>query len=139
MDNKSDMLKSSDLKSTKQRSAVLDILKKFSQPVCAEDIYSELKKQELSVSLSTVYRTLDKLTEKGLVNKIVFSGSSKGLFELNTNVHKHYLICLGCRKIISIENCPLKDYEEKLAEETGFSIQGHRLNVYGYCPECRGK
>lgn len=138
MTSKSDKLKSNDLKNTKQRTAILNILEKNNQPVSAEDIYSSLKSQKLSVSLSTVYRTLETMAEKKLVTKLNMQDNSKTLFEIAREIHKHYLICLGCKKIISIMSCPLENYEEKLSEETGFLIEGHRLDIYGYCPECRG-
>ena len=137
MTSKSDKLKSNDLKNTKQRTAILNILEKNNQPVSAEDIYSSLKSQKLSVSLSTVYRALETMAEKKLVTKLNMQDNSKALFEINHEIHKHYLICLGCKKIISIMSCPLENYEEKLSEETGFLIEGHRLDIYGYCPECR--
>lgn len=137
MTPKSDKLKSNDLKNTKQRTAILNILEKNNQPVSAEDIYSSLKSQKLSVSLSTVYRTLETMAEKKLVTKLNMQDNSKALFEINHEIHKHYLICIGCKKIISIMSCPLENYEEKLGKETGFLIEGHRLDIYGYCPECR--
>jgi len=54
-------------------------------------------------------------------------------------VHRHYLICLGCKKIMPIDHCPLGDYEKSLAKKTNYLISGHRLDIYGYCPECKLK
>jgi len=125
------------LKKTKQRTAILELLKKSTQPVSAEVIYENLIKKNIQVSLSTVYRTLETLVLKELITKINLTGDSKFLFELNRMVHSHYLRCIGCKKIITINHCQLKGYEEHLAHETGFSIMGHKLDIYGYCPECR--
>jgi Fur family ferric uptake transcriptional regulator len=44
---------------------------------------------------------------------------------------------LGCKKILSIEHCPLKGYEEILKKETDYAISGHKLDIYGYCPDCQ--
>ena len=76
------------------------------------------------------------MSEKNLVLKLNIPGDSRTLFEYNRKVHKHYLICLGCNKICAINRCPLGDYEESLAKEMHYSISGHQLDIYGYCPDC---
>ncbi len=132
-------IRASGLKSTKSRCAILDILKQNDRPASADEVYMELKSRGISLNISTVYRTLDAMTEKNLVKKLSITGESKALFELNAIGHKHYLVCLGCRKTMAIEGCPLESFERELAEETDFVIEGHKLDIYGYCPECRNK
>lgn len=132
-----DTFKCSDLKNTKQRTAIQTILENSSQPVSAEEIYAKLIEQKISVSLSTIYRTLEVMVSKELAIKLIINDESKALYELNRKIHKHYLVCLDCKKILSVMCCPLEEYEERLAVDTGFLIEGHKLNIYGYCPECR--
>lgn len=127
------------LKTTKRRTEILDILAASDQPLAAEQIFLELNKRNISVNLSTVYRVLDVLSDKNLAVKLNIPGDSRTLFEYNRKVHKHYLICLGCNRILAITRCPLGDYEEFLAKETNYFISGHKLDIYGYCPECREK
>ena len=134
-----DDLRRSGLKNTKHRTAILDILEKSEQPLAAEQVFLELKEKDISANLSTVYRTLESLTDKNMVTKLNIAGDNRTLFEYNRMVHRHYLICLGCKKILAINRCPLEDYEKSLANETNYSIEGHKLDVYGYCPECREK
>lgn len=132
-------LRQNGLKNTKRRAAILDILEKSSQPICAERVYKGLKELDVDADLSTVYRNLDAMTEKGIVTKINIAGDSSALFELNRMTHSHHLICMGCKKILTIDCCPLNSYERSLEKETNFSISGHKLNLFGYCPECREK
>ena len=132
-------LRRAGLKNTKRRAAVLEILEKQTQPVAAEQIFFELNRFELPTSLSTVYRELDSLIDNGLVVKVKMNESSKALFEYNRMVHKHYLMCLGCKKMIALDDCPLEAYEKELEHQTHFVITDHKLNLYGYCPECRAK
>ncbi|MGX8701989.1 Fur family transcriptional regulator [Caproiciproducens sp.] len=142
MKNKADHradLRQKGLKNTKRRMAVLEILEKQTQPVAAEQIFMQLNRYDLSTSMSTVYRELDSLVNNDLVLKIKINESNKALYEYNRMIHKHYLVCLGCKKMISLDMCPLKAYEEKLQEQTHFIITDHKLNVYGYCPECQAK
>ncbi len=137
-DDFSKAIKSSGLKSTRSRCAILDILKQ-DKPVSADEVYIELKNKGLSLNMSTVYRTLDTLTEKNLVTKLNIIGESKALYELRTIGHRHYLVCLGCKKTWPVNGCPLEEYERELAGKTDFLIEGHRLDIYGYCPDCRKK
>ncbi len=132
-------LAGSGLKVTKQRAAILEILAKSDAPLTAEQVFLALKNASVPANLSTVYRVLEVLSDKKLVEKLRISEDTKTLFEYNRMIHKHNLICLGCNRVVAIRHCPLGDYEEKLAKETDFYISGHKLDIYGYCPECRKK
>lgn len=132
-----DAIKLTGLKNTESRAAILEILKQSTQPMTAEQIFLALKEKNVTSNLSTVYRTLDAFADNNLATKLRVTGESRTLYELNRMVHRHYLICLGCKKIMPIDSCPLKDYETSLAKETNFLISGHRLDIYGYCPECK--
>ncbi|WKY44673.1 transcriptional repressor [Eubacteriaceae bacterium ES2] len=130
-------LKAKGLKQTRHRLAILSLLKKAEHPLSADEIYLQLKNE--SINLSTVYRNLELLGDNDLILKLNLSGDSRTVYEYNSPVHRHYLVCLGCKKILPIEHCPLSGYEERLASETGYSIVGHKLDVYGYCPACQQK
>ncbi len=130
-------LKRSGLKNTKHRTSILEILEQNNQPIAAEEVFIALQKKGLSTNLSTVYRTLESLNDKSLVNKLNISGDNRTLYELNHMVHRHYLVCLECKKILAIDDCPLENYEKTIEEKTNFKIEGHKLDIYGYCPECQ--
>ena len=124
------------LKNTKHRNSILEILSKCDVPVTAEDIYLNLKNHNVSISLSTVYRTLETLCSKGLVLKINISEDNKALFELNGMEHRHHLVCVVCKKMFSVEGCPLEEFEKAVQEKTGFNVMGHKLEIFGHCPNC---
>ena len=130
-------LRQSGLKSTKHRTAILNMLKQSNMPMPAEKIYIQLKEAGNSINLSTVYRTLEALTERGLLNKHSIINDSRALYEYNNKVHKHFLVCMGCKKMLTIEHCPLEEYEKILEKETDFIISGHKLDLYGYCADCQ--
>lgn len=132
-------LAASGLRKTKHRTGILEILDKSKQPIPAEQVYLNLKDNGVTVNLSTVYRTLETLADRGLAAKIKISGENRALFEFNRMVHKHYLVCLECKKIKAIESCPLEGYEKSLAQKTDYFISGHKLDIYGYCPKCQEK
>jgi len=135
----SEDLKKKGLKITKHRAAVLDILEQSAQPVSAEQIFLELKERDVAVNLSTVYRVLETLAEKKLINKLSFAEDNRAFFEINHMIHRHYLVCVGCKKMLAIDYCPLEGYERALEEKTHFKISGHKLNIYGLCPVCQEK
>lgn len=135
----SNAIKLSGLKNTKSRSAILDVLERSAQPISAEQVFLALKEKNITANLSTVYRTLDALSDKNLATKLSVTGDNRALYELNRMVHRHYLVCLGCKKIMAIDSCPLEDYEKSLEKETNYVISGHKLDIYGYCPECKEK
>lgn len=137
MDDFNDALKHSGLKCTRRRVAVLEVLDKKEQPIAAEQVYIELKEKCISINLSTVYRILEVFTDVNLVKKSLIGEDSRVFFELNRMKHKHQLICLKCRKMFSVEGCPLGDYEKKLTDKTGFEAIGHKLEFYGYCQNCK--
>ena len=127
------------LKKTRHRLAVLDILDHSEQPLTAEQIYASLQDRQVAINLSTIYRTLDTLVLNKLVTRLSITQDGRALHEYNRRVHRHYLVCQGCRKIIPIDGCPLADYSRQLEKETGFKINGHKLDLFGYCPQCQQK
>ena len=103
----------------------------------AEDIFLALKDSGRSINFSTVYRTLELFTERGIVEKSNFPGSGRTVFSVCCQGHTHHLICLRCKKTVDISQCPLAEFEQRVAAETGFTIAGHNLELYGYCAECK--
>lgn len=132
-------IRSSGLKNTKHRIRMLEILERSSQPISADRIYARLKEMFGRISLSTVYRSLEALVKNGIVNKISFENNPRTAFEMNRRIHHHFLVCLGCEKIVTLDDCPIKDYERELSESRGFEVIGHKLEIYGYCPDCAKK
>lgn len=124
------------IKYTKQRALIFTILNAAKLPLTIESIYLEYIKAGQDISLSTVYRVIDTFVE----NKIaIISGydGKKTLYELNRDEHKHLLICLKCNQIVTLEHCPLEDYEDAVRKSTNFDITDHQLSLYGYCFSCR--
>ena len=122
-------------KNTKQRCAIMQILKQSAEPVSAEDIFACLKEEYPNLALSTIYRNLERFAADALVKKDVFNDSIVR-YSISEEHHGHYLICTQCSAKIKIEDCPLSKLEQGLAHDTGYEIEGHTLTIYGKCPEC---
>lgn len=132
-----DVLKQEGLKYTKHRASIMKVITESDQPLGAEQVFIELQGKGVNVNLSTVYRTLESLATKSLIVKISIGSDTKALFELNRMEHKHHLICMGCKKMLSVDGCPFEEYEKLLQDKMGFDVTGHKLEIYGYCEKCK--
>lgn len=132
-----EVLKKEGIKNTKRRNSIMKVLEKTETPLTVEEIFLALKDEHASIWLSTVYRTLEILTQKELVIKSTIIGDDKARYELNHNDHKHHVVCVGCHKRIPFEECPVNDFEKALKERIDFNVTGHKLEIYGYCKDCK--
>jgi Fur family ferric uptake transcriptional regulator len=134
-DDNANILKNEGLKNTKHRSSIINIIEQSEQPLTAEQIFLEMKENNSSINLSTVYRILGVLAEKHILNKSAYE--DKTLYEKNFNEHSHHFICSECKKMFKISGCPLEGYEKTIHDKLGFEITGHRLELYGLCKACK--
>lgn len=135
------------LKWTKQRKDVYDVLREATEPLSAVQIYNHIVKNDTegSYAVSTIYRILTAFEEKELITKTNWMGDGTLVYELNKGGHTHYAVCLSCHKRIPLHACPLarmhvhthSDGDEQELEEAGFEITGHKLELYGYCKNCK--
>lgn len=132
-----EVLKKEGVKSTKHRNAILELLEQSESPLTAEQLFISLQEKTESINLSTVYRTLDTFASKNLVIKSNRMDDGKARYELNHNEHKHHLFCVGCHKEISIEECPIGELQLSLKKKIDFDVTGHKLEIYGYCHNCK--
>jgi Fur family transcriptional regulator, peroxide stress response regulator len=128
-------LKARGLKVTPQRLAVIEVLidKRALHPG-ASLVHAEAKKKKKSLSLSTVYATLNELSRHGIIKTLQFD-RMENRYEGNLEEHIN-LICERCKKILDY-NVPIGVNRRDVANKTGFSITDTRLEYYGYCRECR--
>lgn len=137
MNEYGEMLRHAGLKYTKHRASILGVLTGSDRPVSAEQVFIELQKGGVNANLSTVYRILESLASKGIISKTNIGSDTKALFEMSSGEHRHRLICMNCKKMTAVEGCPLEEYEKLLRDRTGFDVTGHKLEIYGYCEDCR--
>lgn len=136
------------IKWTRQRKDVYRLLSDSPEPLSAQQIYLQICENvgKDTYALSTIYRILATFEENGLVNSTTWMGEDTVVYELERGNHIHYAVCLECHKRIPLHNCPFtighfghkhKDDEEE--ELSDFTVVGHKVELYGYCSECREK
>lgn len=133
------------IKWTRQRKDVYAVLYSAKEPLSAVQIYQQVAKSEDSCNyaVSTIYRILTAFEAKNLVNKTNWVGDGTVVYELNRGGHTHYAVCMNCNKRIPLQVCPFEhihlqdEAAEQGLEDAGFQIIGHKLELYGYCRECK--
>jgi Fur family peroxide stress response transcriptional regulator len=120
---------------TPQRLAVYRVLAGDDSHPSAEEIHRRIKPDLPSLSLGTVYRTLEVFETHGLVSRVHALGE-QARFDANLESH-HHLVCVRCRRVRDVQDpqldrLPLPD--EALG---GFRVLAHRIQVLGLCPDCR--
>ena len=125
------------MKYSRQREIIKDLIlkKKYEHPT-AQEIYDEIKKEEPTISLATVYRNLSFLSDTGVIRKINYVSNTEH-YDPILEEHFHF-VCTKCGKI---SNLSIKTQFDKMDEiiknETKGEVNRHELIVYGVCGECK--
>lgn len=125
------------LRNTSQRRAVYDYLCQTDSHPTARQIYQKLKPDHPTLSLATVYNTLDLLVGAGLVSDLGEIGDNQVHFDSNLTSHIN-LACTQCHKIVDVPTLNINHLESAI-QGSGFKIHGSRIVYYGVCPNCQLK
>ncbi len=117
------------LKMTGPRKTILKVLAESMDHPSVEAVYERAKAIDSSISIATVYRTLNMLDELDLVTRHEFN-ESFSRYETNME-HHHHLIDMETGQVIEFQNAELETLKERIAREMGFELVDHRLELYG--------
>lgn len=119
---------------SRQRELIYQQVMKYPTHPTAEEVYRALKKDYSSLSLGTVYRNLNQLSEAGILLKIpIADGSDR--FDGRTDMHYH-MICERCFRVFDVELDCLNGIPKTVSENEGYRITKISLNLKGICSEC---
>lgn len=121
-----------ELKKTKQRLDIYEVLLQAQGPMSAVDIFKKVP----DYALSTIYRVLASFEKYNMILKSTLPGEDISVFELNKGGHKHYAMCLKCHELVMLKKCPFEHIEIQTGE-SDFEITGHKIEIYGYCSKCK--
>ncbi len=123
------------LRMTHQREIILEELRKGASHPTADELYERIKKKLPRISLATVYRNLEILSEAGLITKLEISGRQKR-FDWDPEAHDH-VYCTQCHRVENIptRTAPFPSVERE--QQKGYQITGCRIEFYGLCPNCQ--
>lgn len=130
-------LKDAGLKITLPRIKILQILESSDvHHLSAEDVYKQLIQNEEEIGLATVYRVLTQFEEAGLVVRHHFEGGHS-VFEIASSEHHDHIVCVKCGRVEEFIDDQIEVRQRVIADQLGFELTDHNLNMYGLCPECR--
>ncbi|MCM1494304.1 MAG: transcriptional repressor [Bacteroides sp.] len=126
------------MKRTRQREDVFRVLTQAEEPLTAMEIYQRVRSnaKDANYAISTIYRALSVFEEKELLEKTTLMGEDMAVYAWKGDVHKHYAICLICRRKLPLGSCPMEQLQLSPGLED-FTVTGHKLELYGYCKACK--
>jgi len=130
-------LEKAGMRLTPQRVAICELLAESDKHPTAAMIYQELHPQFRSLSLATVYNTLDRLASLGAVNVLGQVGDDHIHYDADTEPHVN-LACISCHRIMDIPSENVEPLNQEIAQVSGYKLLGSRVLYYGLCPECQG-
>ena len=123
------------LRMTRQRQGILEELRKTDTHPSADELFGRVRKHMPRISLGTVYRNLEILSELGEIQTIEMAGSLKRFDGVAEN---HYHIrCVNCDRLIDAPVEVNQTLENAVQVQTDFRILGHQVEFTGICPDCR--
>jgi len=122
-------------KHSKQRDALIELLKNTKEHPSADALYTQLRKEFPNVSLATVYRNLKLLLEMHEIIKIDV-GDEMDHYDACTENHYHFF-CECCHSILDVAHPPFPEIDSKVSEQENLQIKGHSLVFFGLCPKCQ--
>jgi Fur family ferric uptake transcriptional regulator len=120
---------------TRQRAAVDEILAGRHEFRTAQEIHDDLRHRGDRVGLTTVYRTLQAMTEAGELDAIRNSEGETAYRRCSTG-HHHHLVCRNCGRTVEVSGPAVETWASAVAQQHGFRDVSHDLEIFGTCADC---
>ncbi len=125
------------MRMTSQREIILEELRKLKSHPTADELYLVVKQRLPRISIATVYRNLEKMSEAGIIKKLEYSGRQK---RFDAATHPHYHIhCIRCGRIADVKTIPGRRLNSMISDASGYEVIDDQVEFSGICPECRNR
>ena len=125
------------MRTTKQRTAVVEVMQEIDRFQSAKEIHTALQERNAKVGLTTVYRTLQSLVDIKAVDAL-HSPTGEVLYRhCETEAHHHHLVCTKCGRTEEIDGGPIEKWANEVASTHGFQLTGHDAEIFGVCAKCQ--
>ena len=121
---------------TGPRREIAALIAKRNGHFTAADLIADASKRRLGVGRATIFRLLDLLAEQGLVERVDLPDGRHAYVACEPS-HHHHLVCVACGAIAEVEDCGIDAVTAEASRRSGFTIESHRLELFGRCPNCR--
>ena len=134
----STLLADKGLRLTRQRELVVEAIVDAKGSFTAQDLHDRLRASRSGVGLTTVYRTLEILSEASAVERVHGLNHCEA-FVVAGSHHSHTIVCSSCGSASELLDCGCDELVEAAARETGFRIDDHVIQLSGICRSCAVK
>lgn len=128
-----EQLKNSNIKVTKTRLEIIQLLADENKFMSAFDIKDKLE----HFDISTIYRTLNIFDEKKLTSKKFCEKCNSFEYKYIDHKHSHRLTCMNCQKVVEIDFCPMDVFEKDDELTKQFTVTDYVFELFGYCEQCQ--
>ena len=130
-------IKSKGLKWTQQREAIVKAFLSTDNHVTVDDMIARLRSQGVECGQATIYRNMKLLTGCGIAEAKHFEDGYVRYDQAYGHGHHEHIICIQCRKIVEFQNQALEDMKAQIANDHGFQMLYHHLEIFGVCDTCQ--
>ncbi|MBU2960312.1 transcriptional repressor [Citreicella sp. C3M06] len=124
-----ELCKEKGMRVTEQRRIILKILSDSPDHPNAEELHRRVVRLAPSISIATVYRTMNTLESYGLIERHIFA-DGRARYEAGGSEHHDHLVNVETDEIIEFRCDEIEELQKKIADEHGFDIVGHRFEIY---------
>jgi Fur family ferric uptake transcriptional regulator len=118
------------MRMTEQRRVIARTLSHATDHPDVEELHRRAVVIDPKISIATVYRTVRLFEEAGILERLDFR-DGRSRYEEVSNDHHDHLIDLRTGKVIEFSNDEIEELQKKIAQELGFELVDHRLELYG--------
>jgi len=121
---------------TRQGEAISEVLDEVAEFRTPQEIHAELRRRGRRVGLTTVYRHLAQLADRGAVDVLRTASGQTVYRRCAAEAHHHHLICRNCGTTVEFEGPEVERWAEAVARAARFHDMSHTVEIFGTCDDC---
>ena len=129
-------LQASGYRRTDRCEAIVEAILASPRALDPVEIFDSVRRRYPGLGLVTVYRTIQKLEELGLIQRLHHDQGCHRVLPA-TQGHQHFMVCSSCGAVVYFGGDNLAPFFEQVSSQTGFEVRDHWLQLSGLCPACR--
>ena len=122
---------------TGPRRAVAELIGRRAGHFTAADLLDDAAGGRLDIGRATIFRTIDVLEAVGAIERIDLPSGDHAWIACEPEAHHHHVVCARCGRAADVTDAGLGPIVARIAGETGYLIDEHRLELFGLCPTCQ--
>lgn len=132
-------LRNAGYKLTNARIVVLQAIIELGGHCTSTEVLDSVTALDASIGRASVFRTLELLTQLGIIRPTYLESSMTPHYVMLPNGHHHHVVCTNCNRVMEFEDCDLSNLQKELEKRLGVQITGHLLEFYALCENCKTK